>query len=68
MTVKSTIVLARFAPLHDEDALLERAENEDLHVTSVTPRQVTAMPKIESALGSTPNIASSSATAKIGVR
>lgn len=36
--------------------------------TSATPQQVTAMPATESALGITPNIASSSATAKIGVR
>ena len=34
---------------------------EDRQVTSATPRQVTAMPARESALGTTPNIASSSA-------
>ena len=38
------------------------------HATSATPQQVTTMPATESALGTTPNIASSSATAKIGVR
>ena len=36
--------------------------------TSATPQQVTAMPATDSALGMTPNIASSSATARMGVR
>ena len=57
-----------FAPLHAVDAFRELADKEDRHVTSATPRQVTAMPARESALGTTPNIASSSPTAKIGVR
>ena len=46
----------------------QHGAGEERQAVSHTPQQVTAIPAIESALGITPNTASSSATAKIGVR